>query len=55
MNGSVATRVDTAEVLERGEWATFWSPAIEEQAEIKREQLKEKAPPPGYRRRSRTR
>ena len=50
-----AIQVDTAEAFEKGTWVTFWSPEIEDQAEVKREQLKKKAPPPGYRRRSRTR
>ena len=48
-----AIQVETAEVFEKGEWVTFWSPEIEEQAEIKREQLKETAPLPGMRRRTR--
>jgi hypothetical protein len=48
-----ALQVGTAEVLERGEWVTFWSPEIEEQIEVKRESLKKKTPLPGMRRRTR--
>ena len=48
-----AIHVDTAEVLEKGTWETFWSPEIEAQAEVKRESLKKKPPPPGYRKRIR--
>jgi hypothetical protein len=48
-----ALQVDTAEVLEEGEWVVFWSPEIEEQAEVKRKQLKKKRPLPGTRKRTR--
>ncbi len=48
-----AIQVDTAEVFEKGTWVTFWSPEIAEQAAVKRESLKKKRLPPGYRKRIR--
>ena len=48
-----AIHADTAEALEKGEWLTFWSPEIEERAELKSEQLNIKTPLPGMRKRTR--
>ena len=48
-----AIQVETAEVLEKGEWLTFWSPEIEEQAKVRKERLQKRQPLPGMRRRTR--
>ncbi len=44
-----AIQVETAEVLEKGEWLTFWSPEIEQQAKVRKERLQRRRTLPGTR------